>query len=328
LVTHAFPNFFDNFFNYTQLQSQLVQGPYSRSYYVISTTVRQSEHGEQPSFDPHMIGDLASVWFGKRFDLHGEIERSGCFWMPYGAELSPTRLSVLGAYNHQPRKDLQIPLNLVELSTPIMLFSNGAPHVDTFWKASSFYARSLRAFEDDPEVAFLHLISALEIIASQMVFPEDKLFDAEILADLKAITDNTPDGATVAQRIKSRLFQIRKRVVLAALELTNDTFFAGSESREQSVALTKERLEGNVQAAYDVRSSHIHRGGRFSLWVDPQGGMLNEIQLGKPFVPGADKELADNLSRMPTFLGLERLVRFMTLRFAHLKIMPLHDRLN
>jgi hypothetical protein len=45
--------------------------------------------------------------------------------------------------------------------------------------------------------------------------------------------------------------------------------------------------------------------------------MLNEMVLGKPVLQSSEKELADPLSKMPTFLGLERLVRFMILRFAH-----------
>ena len=77
-----------------------------------------------------------------------------------------------------------------------------------------------------------------------------------------------------------------------------------------------------------MRSLYVHTGARFSIWVDPHGAMLNEMVLGKPVLQSSEKELADPLSKMPTFLGLERLVRFMILRFAHSKIVPLHDGLN
>jgi hypothetical protein len=331
LLTHAFPGVLQS----TQWQTQISEGPYSRSHYVISTSLdeskNQSELFTRPlKFEPDMITDLASLWFGKRFDLHGPIEKMGLFWMPYGTESMPTRMYFLGAYNHKPRKDLQVPLKLDQLSVPVKLFSTKKPRsiLGAFWKAASFYARSLRAYEDEPEVAFLDLISALEIIASELDFSDDVLYDPQTLKDLKTIEANVPGGAKVAQRIKSRLFQIRRQVVESAVELTNDTFFKGSESREANFALTKERLRSAVRAAYDVRSLYVHTGARFSIWVDPHGAMLNEMVLGKPVLQSAEKELADPLSKMPTFLGLERLVRFMILRFAHSKIVPLHDGLN
>lgn len=328
-IDHAFPNPYP--FNAAQWQSQISGGPYSRSYYVISTAVSGNETdggGLVPQYDPLLITALASVWFGKRFDLHGWTEWFGNFWMPYGMELSATRMSQLGPYNYEPRRDLGIALNWQQLSRPMTLFSCSSPiaTMGAFWKAASFYARALRAYEDDGEVAFLHLICAIEIAASALEFPDERLFDKATLKDLKAIQEHVPDGANVCGRIKSRLYQLRKRVVLAAAELTNDPFFAGSESADDAFALTKGRLTGAVQAAYDVRSRFLHKGATFSLWVDPSGRMLNEMQLGKPVVD--DRELAKLLSQIPTFLGLERLVRFMILRLAHSKITPLHEGLG
>lgn len=328
LITHAFPNLFSTI----QWQSQLSEGAYSRSYLVISALIKEYKEENivqhEPEFAPNMIVDLASLWFGKRFDIHGWIEHLGILFMPYGTELMPTRMAQLGGYNHKPRKDLEIPLNLEQLSIPIGLVSLSEPksRLGAFWEAASFYARALRAYERDSEVAFLHLISALEIVSSQLDFSDAQLFDNEILSDLKTISEELADGTTIAQRIKSRLFQIRRRVVLSALELTNDAFFAGSESEHQPFALTKENLAMAVQAAYDVRSEYVHSGASFSVWLDPLI-MQNEIQVGEPVLPESERELAKLLSKIPTFLGLERLVRFMILRFAHLKIKPLHDRL-
>lgn len=328
LVTHVFPNLL----NKTQLQSQFSENLYSRSYYVISTAVEKSKESTgkiEPKFAPDMIVDLASVWFGKRFDFHGWIENLGTFWMPYGTELSPTRMSHLGAYNHKPRKDLEISLNLKQLSSPfeLLLLNEPQSKLGAFWKAASFYARALRAYENDSEVAFLHLITAIEIIASVLDFPENELYDAQSLADLKAIEEDVPKGKSVAKRVRAYMLQLSKKVNLAASELTNDTFFAGSESGHKEFALTKVNLGAAVQAAYDVRSSYVHSGVRFSMWLDPLV-MQNEIQIGKPVLPVSEKELAKSLSKIPTFLGLERLVRYMILRFAHLNIKCIHACLD
>lgn len=328
-VDHAFPDLL----NMTEWQSQLSGGPYSRSYYVISTSVSNDEKDAmgQPvlKFHPQLITDLASVWFGKRFDPHGWTERHGSFWMPYGTELRPTRMSQLGPYNHQPRKDLGIALNWEQLSRPMTIFSftGLGDAVGAFWKASSFYARAVRTYEEDPEVAFLHLICALEIIASQLDSTEEELFDQQTLDDFAAIQECVPNGEAVATRFRSRMFQLRRRVGLAAVQLTNDSFFSGSECAHGAFALTKDRLCDAVQAAYNVRSRYLHRGATFSIWLDPLP-MQNEMQVGKPVLAESEEDLAKLLSKIPTFLGLERLVRFMLLRFAHLKITPLHEGLD
>lgn len=329
LVTHAFPNLLGK----TPWSYQLSENPYSRSYFVVSTPVKTyKEKGSikvEPEFDPSLIVVLASIWFGKRFDMHGWIQREGVSFMPYGTELMPTRIPEVGTCNHKPRKDLEVSLDLGKLSVMVKLAGLNEPSssLGVFWKAANFYTRALRAYENDSEVAFLHLISAIEVLASDLSFSEDKLYDPQTVDDLRRISKELTEGKAIAERVKSRLLQIRRKVVLSAEELTNDAFFAGSESGHKAFALTKENLAIAVQAAYDVRSSYVHGGARFSVWLDPLV-MQNEIQVGEPVLPESEEELAKLLAKIPTFLGLERLVRFMTLRFAHLKVRWLHPRLD
>lgn len=327
-IRHSFPSIGSP----VPLTFQFTENPYSRSHFILTTSLAAvGKEAKQivPKYQPDMAIDLMSLWFGKQFYLHGWIEHSGISFMPYETALIPVRMHHLGAYNHKPRKDLMIELNLDLLPIPfqLMLIKETNSNLGAFWKAASFYSRALRSYQNDPEVAFLHLISGLEIIASQMNFSEDQIYDDELKSDFELIIKSVPEGADVVKRLKGRLYQLRRKVVLAAEALTNDTFFAGSESDNQSFALTKDNLTTAVQAAYDVRSLYVHGGARFLVWFDPLA-RNNEIQIGKPVLPESEKELATLLSKIPTFLGLERLLRFITLRYAHLNLLRLQDSLN
>jgi hypothetical protein len=328
-IGHSFPSLGSP----VPLQFQLSESPYSRNHLMLTTSlVVEETKGTVPKYQPEMIIDLMSLWFGKQFDLHGWIEYWGVSFMPYGTALVPIRMHHLGAFNHKPRKDLMIELKLDLLQIPFMLMQieEADLKVGAFWKAASFYSRALRSYQNEPEVAFLHLISGLEIIASQMNFSEDQIYDQQLESDFKLIIDSIAEGSDVVKRLKGRLYQLRRKVVLAAETLVNDSFFSGSESPDsykQIFALTKNNLTAAVQAAYDVRSLYVHSGARFSIWLDPLGDN-NEIQVGRPVLPKSEGELATLLSKIPTFLGLERLLRFITLRYAHLYLRPLQDSLN
>ncbi len=55
----------------------------------------------------------------------------------------------------------------------------------------------------------------------------------------------------------------------------------------------------------------------FGRWISLQlGGDNNEVQWGKPVID--DSELAKILIKSPTFIGMERIMRFCLLRFMHL----------
>jgi len=244
------------------------------------------------------------------------IQSFGQSWMPYGIETRPKRMPFLGISNSNPRKDLLIQLNFDELKKPIQILARKHnKKIDLFLRSTSSYAKALRVFEDDPEVAFVQLISTLEILSSGIDFPEDKLFDEITRADFQLIKHHVPNGTSVIKRIKSRMRQLRKRVALTAVELVNDAFFAGSESAYPQFALTEDKLESSMTEAYDVRSLYHHEGYEFSPYAEPLGTLLNETVVVES-------------SSMPTFLGLERLVRFITLRYANTRILPVCDCLS
>ena len=66
-------------------------------------------------------------------------------------------------------------------------------------------------------------------------------------------------------------------------------------------------------AAYDLRSRYVHTGQSFGDVVGPRGMDQDEVQSGKPMHP--DKDFAKALAYAPTYIGLERILRYCLLRY-------------
>ena len=324
-IDHAFPR------DRPQLMAQTQSGPFSRSYYIVSVTHEEHDEVAFPDYriNAELIADLASVWFGKRFDVHGTLQEHGHFFLPALWAAQPVAYPDGGPFSHNPRQDLKIPLKWDTFRQPFEVFekySHGNSVIGAFWRATRFYARALRSFDNGPEVAFFHLIAAIEMLATEMDFADDQIFDPELLEIFKRIREELHDGEAVEKVVRPRLYQLRRRVALCAVELTNDNFFEGSEAKQPIARLSKEDLFARIKAAYDLRSRYAHTGADIGGWLNILAGQNEELHLGRPVMK--DKKLAQLILKAPTLAGLERLVRFMTLRFAYLKISTIHEALG
>jgi len=202
------------------IQTAFKTGPHSRNYFLLSLrvpddpakafavpTITLSDGQVIYHYDAvgKRLTDLTAAWFGKRFDYHGDVVSNSILHMPDLSSISPSTYFELGPYNHKLRSDLGIKLNLEELRPVLSLLYKRQPERElaAFWAATRFYARALRAYETDPEVAFFHFVVSLEIIASQIEVPSEDLYDQQIQNDLKAIEEKL--DAKVAARIRNRL---------------------------------------------------------------------------------------------------------------------------
>lgn len=328
-------------------QTAVVAGPYSRSYYLLSVEVPDdpSKPGEfavpvTTSSDGRtshsygaigeMLTDLASVWYGKRFDYHGVIIHDSIVRLPDLSCPSPVRHHELGFYNRKPRPDLDIELTLQALGPVIDFLHRQCPEkeLDAFWTAAHFYARALRAFNNDPEAAFFYFIVALEVVASQIDVPYEDLYDEKTRKDLEEIKDKC--GPELANRVRHKYFQLRRKVVYAANDFVNDAFFQGSQAEPEWARLSRENLNTRVGRAYDLRSKYVHSGIPFGIWVDTIVIPGAEVQVGRPVLPDSQgkRKLERILADIPTFAGLERLVRFVILSFANRRIDEIHATLR
>lgn len=330
LITHAFP-----LSNTAIATTSLTENPHCRNYYVVVVNTASSNEDsdqEETYFQYDWLGDFIciymSILFGKRFDYHGLFETNGLFSLVNIADDKPLRYPSMPINNHKPRTDLEIPLtlNCVSLLEPLLVGKLDPKVISTANAAGKFYLRSIRLFEEDQEIAFLDLITCGEVLSNFYNYNEDDLYDDELKALLKTISKDLKDGSTICKHLKSRLFQVRRRYTMTLMKLLNSYFFEHSESLAKAGKLCVDDIEKRIKASYDLRSLYVHEGIRIGSWLDPITNLMNEVQIGIPVIES--KSLQKLMTITPTYLGLERIIRFCLLRFLHTEGLHIDDRLN
>jgi len=313
LFTHAWGDHSD------QAWSRWSEGPASRSGYVVAfqTPAPDPESNMRPEYNGaiEIICSFMAVLYGKRFDSHGLIESSGLFYTP--------ELSAFGQLcdqnsphnSHRVRVDYPVPLNLVEIPriAPLLLFEEPDTAAATFEAAAKFYLRALQSIEQDREVAYLHLVTAGEVLSNACDYPSEQLLDEQTRTALDRVVAGIDGGEAIAALLSGRLRQIKRRFVRAIVDFVDPPFFDRREAKYEYAALKADSFEKTIAAAYDVRSMYLHTGVPFGGWMRPRAD-YGEVQLGEPVVEGRD--FAKALANAPTFTGLERVVRYCLLRFA------------
>ncbi len=314
-VMHAWGDLFTSH-HATRVRTE--EGPASRSAYVLAfrtDPIAKTPGTPVPDYSPtgEVICSYLAVLFGKRFDSHGLIEGSGFFHLPDLSAFGHLSNHMLPHNSHAPRIDFPVPLNLVELSRIERLLDGAADErfMSTFRGATKFYLRALQSAEEDPEVAYLHLITAGEILSNFTERKKDELLDPVTLQALQEVASGMPGGPRLARFLCSRLRQVKRRFIETLVELVDPEFFGRSESREPFGRFSADRFRDAVSSAYDLRSRYVHTGVSFGRWVSH---WIHEVQVGRPRVP--DRKLAGILAKAPTFTGLERVIRYCLLRFA------------
>lgn len=329
LVDHAWRDF-----HYRRLEMTLTEGPLSRSTYVVAFET-ESHSKEVGSMLPNYawVGDVIciymSILYGKRFDSHGLIEGAGMFQVPDYSLFQSLIQPRLPQNSHDPRRDITIPLNLVEIAKIEPLLRPGLDErFMTFLQAAGrFYLQALQNFEERPDVAYLNLITAGEVLSNYYSYDKDELLDEQaknILHQIAAASDNGPE---LAKQIKGRMFQVKRRFIRAIENLLTDPFFVESEVKQDFLRLKKEDIQDRLGAAYDLRSQHVHSGRPFGKWVSLMlGGDPSEVQIGIPVI--GDKSFEKVLAKAPTYFGLERIIRYCLLRFIHTHGVLIDSRLS
>jgi hypothetical protein len=334
----------------------LSENPHSRNYFVLSVAIDPPETKQIVMPDHGLLAelfcDVLCILYGKRFDMHGPTASHGAFRLPdlrspdttspsagfsrvsevvsgLLSSLQPIDNFTIGPNNLRPRPDLAIPLHLAEAGRILALFlANDLPtsFINLLHTAARFYARSLRMNELDPEFSYIDLVSCGEVVASHFPYSDQDLYDGIALSDLAAIRVQVTDGEKVAKRMKGAMMQIKKKFTLAIRQLVQPSFFSVSESGHQLGRLTEERFEQRIKAAYDLRSKCVHTGIRFGHWVQPHGRDNEEVLVGSPV--SENKDLQKVMKLAPTYVGLERIIRYCLLRFIHLHGVRIDDRLD
>ena len=311
--------------------------------YVIVIQIPPPENQTIPNYRPlgERLCSCLGFLYGKRFDFHGLIESNGLFYAPDLSNVRCVELSDSGPYNHQPRKDLEIKLNFAHFDKISRLFLNengDQDFLNVLFAAAGFYHRSLQIFDLEPGLAYLDLITCSEIFCNHTQYPDTALYDPDVLDALNRLRVVPDVGEEAYRRLKGSLRQIKRKFTKTILDLLNDYFFTNTEANDHG-KLTKSNthwfwkdgkeeitVERRIKAAYDLRSQYVHTGVDFSDGVLPNPSILNETQIGIRHFESNTMEEAVLLA--PTYLGMERIIRYCLVRFAHLHGITIDPRLD
>lgn len=321
LITHAFPGF-RNPGGYLRFK----ESPLSRTAYMISFVVPEVERAEGVVIpDYEEVGDrvcsLLSLLYGKRFDSHGGVESHGGFKLPHLEQFNSLCNPKLPQNDHGERSDIAIPLDFRQIARiePMLMGRvrvRDRARATSLSAAAKFYHQALQNAESDPEIAYLHLITAGEILANAHLPQNDDLLDEGIRAILDQIRQSLPDGAKAARMLASQMRQIKRRFQSTVEDLIDERFFVVTEGEPAWKRFKVDDLRKSVSAAYDIRSRYVHTGLSFGDWIAPRWDDLAEIRRSRPTME--DKELSKLLGTAPTYIGLERVIRYCLIRFAEL----------
>lgn len=331
-IDHLWPDFSDK----NALEEKLQNAATYRHRFVVSVKLAEqvlddgSKNLISQQFKGQQIATLASVWYGKSFSSLGALLERAMFFLPRNQSPAPAYLKSVPTFNDSPRKDLGIELNWTNFGTPLSILKvnpANSDHISAFWNAARLYRTALSYFEIDAEVSFFLLISALECLGEISELSDNELFDSQLLADLNTIETTATDGNAIVKRLKGRLFQVKRRVGWLTTKYLNEVFFLGTESKEAFATLNRGDFPKAILQAYDLRSKYAHRGAIFGLLIEPMRQLNNEKLIGNSSMMQGREVVATLPKGSLTFLGLERLTRFIILAFCHNRVMTLDDRL-
>ena len=260
-----------------------------------------------------------SVLFGKVFDSHGLLQQHGRAYLPDLNSNHKIHNKDLTINSSDPRVDYEIKLDLENIKLiQNVLFQHDDDTVDaqsTFWYAGRFYVQSLRIVEENPELAFLSLITAGEILASYFKYSVDDLLDSNSKKLLEKLKNLGEDGEQLHKQVSKKLMGISEAFCKFLIDCLDDEFFERTESKHDFAKLTKSDIKQRLKAAYNLRSKYVHAGKTPSGWMSVDYLNNNEeVHHGTPVLE--DKEMKKAIKRSPTFIGMERIIRYSLLKFV------------
>ena len=217
-----------------------------------------------------------------------------------------------------------MPLDLAQAARVEKWFAPSVDDVSTqrVQTACAFYTRALRNAEQDSEVAYLHLITAGEVLAGLDDHGSEELLDNATLKDIAKVRQHL--GEKMAKRFMGRITSIRRKFVRSLLTLLGEDFYADGQADQANgrafLAEGMKDLDGKefdmakcLASAYDVRSRYVHSGTPFKFPVAATSRFgLSDRTIGRPSL--ADRDFAKILEKSPTLCGLERVLRYCLLK--------------
>jgi hypothetical protein len=318
IITHVWPGF-----SAPGGSLRMEEGPLSRNAFMLSFVVPEVPRlpGQMiPNYEGtgDMVCSLISLLFGKRFDSHGSVESHGDFRLPRLEQFNSLCIPTLAQNNHSPRSDIVVPLDLRQVARiwPLLTPEPSDPaKIAALKGAAKFYHQALQNAEHDAEVAYLHLITAGEVLTNTHMPESPEYLDEDLRGILDQVKAKVSNGEAAAKSLASLIRQIKRRFCLTIEDLIDDPFFSTANDTADRLGLKKDDFARRIAAAYDIRSRYVHTGVSFGGWIAPRrGNVTEEVRYGRPSL--GDTDFSKTLQWAPTYVGLERVIRYCLLKFA------------
>lgn len=268
----------------------------------------------------YRINSWVSVIFGKAVTGHH-------FWQINNEVVSPITVPKgkiwnreLPFYSDNPRIEHPFSTDLASLNLLEDVVFNTSPPAMQLHSAAEFYAIALRQWVDEPEHAYVNMVTAGECLSGLTHYDWGELADSnaqEVIAALQL----TQDGERLANLYRNQSRFIGERFVRTLLMDVPESVFTDVEyATDTRCRLTRETIQPALKKAYALRSKFVHTGstfgvytsivaarGKAELWHDFE---KDAVPLGhSETVAAVPSDMLKVIRKAVTFIGLERLVR-------------------
>lgn len=300
--------------------------PIARNFYVLEITIEEETSDDLVinTYDglSRIYSTLFSVHFGKTFYDHGLLESKGIHYVPK-IELPNNIYYELAPFNSSPRMDACGENSWESISNIERFFCNEflegiTEKMNIYLVASRHYWLSLNQILDDPDIAYINLVTSIEILSSNFQFTDVELFDEDTRRLFAEIENLLDDGETKVKSIRQRFFQVKRKYMLTVIRLIDERFYSSSPYKGRKIDASN--LETLVKKAYDLRSGFLHSGCSFGHHTVVRPDLGDEC--GNPWSDNFSTQTKNILKSSPRYMGMERIVHYCLYNYLQKYLLP------
>lgn len=302
--------------------------PIAQNFYAVEVVIEEEKKDDFiiNTYDnlSHIYSILFSVHFGKVFYDHGLLESKGMHFVPK-IETPRNIYYELAPFNSTARADACCSTDWGSLLSLEQFFSNefisGVTNkLNIFLIAARHYWLSLNQVLLEPDIAYINLVTAAEILSSNFEFDDKNLFDEDTIKMFEEIEQKLDNGPKKVKIVKSRFFQVKRKYWLTIQNLIDDAFYSSSPYKGKKIV--KAKLEKLAKNAYDLRSGYLHAGEEFGRYTVARPDMSDEY--GNLFSTGLSKDLIKLLKNSPRYMGMEKIIHYCLYKYLVDHIVSVH----
>jgi len=184
-----------------------------------------------------------------------------------------------------------------------------------YYLAASHYADAIRLIGHDDEIAYIRLVSAIEVLAYLETLENDELPNK-----LRRIIDADPTQFTGPEKSELNSYIKHRKVRFKFLQFINrysDGYFVGRPTTPEHCWVTQETLPQFAESIYKARSKFLHEGE--PLWISNEMAIDGSEDRGWDLDGSLgmirDQHQWTQADKVPTVLFFEELVRHCLLNY-------------